>query len=73
MYKVMKERVSCQKYKTLTKWWKHTNIAIKSRVIDYYVIRVSGNLRILSQLDIIGKINLYASFINNLLNFINIL
>ncbi|KAL2730715.1 DNA polymerase zeta catalytic subunit isoform X5 [Vespula squamosa] len=60
MYSVMKERVSCQNYKTLTKWWKHPNIAIKSRVIDHYVIRVSGNLRILSQLDIIGRTSEYA-------------
>ncbi|XP_046836193.1 DNA polymerase zeta catalytic subunit isoform X1 [Vespa crabro] len=60
MYNVMKERVSCQNYKTLTKWWKHSNIAIKSRVIDHYVIRVSGNLRILSQLDIIGRTSEYA-------------
>lgn len=68
----MKERVSCQNYKTLTKWWKHPNIAMKSRVIDHYVIRVLGNLRILSQLDIIGKINLYVFFfIGNLLNVIN--
>ncbi|XP_015179336.1 PREDICTED: DNA polymerase zeta catalytic subunit isoform X3 [Polistes dominula] len=60
MYNVMKERVSCHNYKTLTNWWKSSNIAMKSRVIDYYVIRVSGNLRILSQLDIIGRTSEHA-------------
>ncbi|XP_043488413.1 DNA polymerase zeta catalytic subunit isoform X1 [Polistes fuscatus] len=60
MYNVMKERISCHNYKTLTNWWKNSNIAMKSRVIDYYVIRVSGNLRILSQLDIIGRTSEHA-------------
>ncbi|KAK2584377.1 hypothetical protein KPH14_006763 [Odynerus spinipes] len=60
MYNVLRERISCPSYKTLTNWWKHPHVAIKSRVIDHYVIRVSGNLRILAQLDLIGRNSEYA-------------
>ncbi|XP_012150991.1 DNA polymerase zeta catalytic subunit isoform X2 [Megachile rotundata] len=55
MYNVMRERVPCPSFQTLSHWWKHNSITIQWRVITHYVIRVVGTIRILIHLDIIGK------------------
>ncbi|XP_032687505.1 DNA polymerase zeta catalytic subunit isoform X2 [Odontomachus brunneus] len=60
MYHVLHERVPCPSFKTLSTWWKHESIIIKCRVIHHYVIRIRGTLKILSQLDIIGRTCEYA-------------
>ncbi|XP_076640510.1 DNA polymerase zeta catalytic subunit isoform X1 [Colletes latitarsis] len=55
MYNVLHERISCPTFQTLTEWWKHKNVTMQWRVIMHYVTRVVGTLRILIQLDIIGR------------------
>lgn len=54
MYHVMRERISCPTFETLTEWWKHKSVTIQWRVITHYVVRVVGTLRMLIHLDIIG-------------------
>ncbi|XP_054001717.1 DNA polymerase zeta catalytic subunit isoform X1 [Hylaeus anthracinus] len=55
MYNVLRERISCPPFQTLTEWWKHKNISIWWRVITHYITRVIGTLRILIHRDIIGR------------------
>ncbi|XP_076234619.1 DNA polymerase zeta catalytic subunit [Calliopsis andreniformis] len=55
MYNVMHERISSPTFQVLTDWWKHKHMSIKWRVMTHYVTRVIGTLRILIQLDIIGR------------------
>ncbi|XP_034191284.2 DNA polymerase zeta catalytic subunit [Osmia lignaria lignaria] len=55
MYNVMRERISCPSFETLTNWWKHNTITVQWRVVTHYVIRVVGTLKMLLHLDIIGK------------------
>ncbi|CAL1675382.1 unnamed protein product [Lasius platythorax] len=55
MHHVLHERIPCPSFKTLSTWWKHESMIIKSRVIHHYVIRVVGTLKLLNHLDIIGR------------------
>ncbi|XP_017877316.1 DNA polymerase zeta catalytic subunit [Ceratina calcarata] len=55
MYNVMRERISCPTFEVLSAWSKHNNITMQWRVINHYVIRVVGTLRILIHLDVIGR------------------
>lgn len=55
MYHVMNERVPFYSYKTLTEFWQSSSHRSRCKVIDYYVKKVIGILRILEQLDIIGR------------------
>ncbi|XP_072748534.1 DNA polymerase zeta catalytic subunit [Anoplolepis gracilipes] len=55
MHHVLHERIPCPSFKTLSNWWKHESMIIKSRVIHHYIIRVVGTLKLLNYLDIIGR------------------
>ncbi|CAL7952234.1 unnamed protein product [Xylocopa violacea] len=55
MYNVMRERISCPNFQTLSNWWKHKNITMQWKVITHYVTRVIGILRMINHLDIIGR------------------
>ncbi|RLU15029.1 hypothetical protein DMN91_012916 [Ooceraea biroi] len=55
MHHVLHERIPCPSFKTLSTWWKHKSMIVKSRVIRHYVIRVVGTLKLLNHLDIIGR------------------
>lgn len=68
MHHVLHERIPCPSFKTLSTWWKHESMIIKSRVIHHYVIRVVGTLKLLNHLDIIGEIN-NINFLYFLLTF----
>lgn len=49
------ERVPCFSFRTLSKWFnQHRN---RWRVIDYYLIRVVGQMRILDRFDLIAKVS----------------
>lgn len=63
MYNVMHERISCPTFQTLSGWWNHRSIVMRWRVIDHYVTRVLGTLRILMQLDVIGRTCEHAKLI----------
>ncbi|CAK9831820.1 DNA polymerase zeta catalytic subunit [Anthophora retusa] len=55
MYNIMRERISCPTFQTLTEWWGNKNVTIQWRVITHYVVRVVGTLRMLVHFDIIGR------------------
>ncbi|XP_029174369.1 DNA polymerase zeta catalytic subunit [Nylanderia fulva] len=55
MHHVLHERIPCPSFKTLSTWWKHESMIIRSRVIQHYVVRVVGTLKLLNHLDIIGR------------------
>ncbi|XP_066587967.1 DNA polymerase zeta catalytic subunit isoform X2 [Prorops nasuta] len=60
MYHIMRERHSYHSFKTLTEWWKNCSKTYRYRVIEYYLTRVMGTLKILYHLDIIGRTSEYA-------------
>ncbi|XP_063988872.1 uncharacterized protein LOC135168522 [Diachasmimorpha longicaudata] len=60
IYHVMNERISCPGFRTLTEWWNRDNINGRWRVVQHYGVRVLGVLRILEQLDIIGRTSEHA-------------
>jgi len=62
MHHVLHERIPCPSFKTLSTWWKHKSMTVKSRVIRHYVIRIVGSLKLLNHLDIIGEIKLLNFF-----------
>ena len=54
-YQVLKERHPYFSHFNLTKWWNEPSYLSRWRVIDFYAIRARANLKLLQQLDIIGK------------------
>lgn len=51
----LNERVPCFSFEILTRWFnQHRN---RWRVIDYYLIRVAGQMRILERFDLIAKVS----------------
>lgn len=58
MYHVMNERLPCPSFKSLTNWWNLTQSRWK--VVQHYNTKILGILRILEQLDIIGRTSEYA-------------
>nr|XP_012234018.1 PREDICTED: DNA polymerase zeta catalytic subunit [Linepithema humile] len=55
MHHVLRERIPCFSFKTLSTWWKHESMVVKSRVIRHYTVRILGTLKLLNHLDIIGR------------------
>ncbi|XP_043266558.1 uncharacterized protein DNApol-zeta isoform X2 [Venturia canescens] len=57
MHHVLNERIPCPSFKVLTDWWNLENHPRPSRwrVVEHYGIRVLGVLRMLDQLDMIGR------------------
>lgn len=55
VYHVLHERVPCYSFKTLSFWWSHPKKFLRTLSMEYYLTRVSGIIRILLQLDLIGK------------------
>lgn len=51
----LNERVPCFSFETLTKWFNENRN--RWRVIDYYLIRVIGEMRILDKFDLVAKIS----------------
>ncbi|KAK0164996.1 hypothetical protein PV328_003555 [Microctonus aethiopoides] len=58
MYHVMNERLPCPAFKSLTNWWNLPQSRWK--VVQHYNTKILGILRILEQLDIIGRTSEYA-------------
>ena len=54
-YQILEERHPYFTHFNLTKWWDERSALCRWRVIDYYKIRVRGNLKLLNRLDVIGK------------------
>lgn len=51
----LNERVPCFEFQTLTKWFNENRN--RWRVIDYYLVRVIGNMRIIDRFDLIAKVS----------------
>lgn len=54
MYHVMNDRISLFSWKTLSSYWVNESQRHRCKVIDYYLIRVIGVLKMIDQLNIIG-------------------
>ncbi|XP_077293942.1 DNA polymerase zeta catalytic subunit [Arctopsyche grandis] len=54
-YHVLHERLPMFSFKTLTFWWNHPSKLLKSLCVEYYLTRVTGTIRMLQQLDLIGR------------------
>lgn len=55
MYHVLHQRVSCHSFATLSRWWEHPTRLYRWMTVRYYQQRVNGLIRLLDQLDIIGR------------------
>lgn len=55
MYHVLHERVPLHSYKHLTCWWEHRTKHYKWMTVEHYLIRVTGIIRLVEQLDLIGR------------------
>ncbi|KAL1457720.1 hypothetical protein WDU94_007916 [Cyamophila willieti] len=55
MYHVLHERVPLYSYKLLTSWWEHRTRLYKWMTVEHYLIRVTGIIRLIEQLDLIGR------------------
>ncbi|KAF7990572.1 hypothetical protein HCN44_000377 [Aphidius gifuensis] len=60
MYHVLNERLPCPSFKALTSWWELQQPKTRWKVIQHYCIKVVGILRIIEQLDIIGRTSEHA-------------
>ncbi|XP_034939803.1 uncharacterized protein DNApol-zeta isoform X2 [Chelonus insularis] len=60
MYHVMNERFPCPSFKALTTWWEAKQTQTRWKVVQHYSTKVLGVLRILEQLDIIGRTSEHA-------------
>ncbi|XP_020712100.2 DNA polymerase zeta catalytic subunit [Athalia rosae] len=60
MYHVMHQRLSCPSFATLNCWWEHRAPREHSMVVEHYITKVVGIIRLILQLDIIGKTTEFA-------------
>ncbi|XP_064489421.1 DNA polymerase zeta catalytic subunit-like isoform X2 [Ornithodoros turicata] len=54
-FHVMHQRIPLYAFETLTKWFDHGTHLYRWRVIEHYVTRACGNIKLLNRLDVIGK------------------
>lgn len=54
-FHVMHQRIPLFAFKTLTEWFDHETDLYRWRVVEHYVIRACGSVKLLNRLDIIGK------------------
>lgn len=71
-YHILHERFPLFSFKTLSFWWNHPSNLLRILCIEYYLTRVTGTIRILQQLDLIGKKFILFST-NEIFNFIIII
>lgn len=62
-YHILHERFPLFPVKTLSFWWNHPSNLLKNLCIEYFLTRVTGTIKILQQLDLIGKNSLHTLFI----------
>lgn len=55
MYNVLQQRVPKHSFKSLTFWWEHPTALFRWIVVEYYLLRVKGIIKLLDQLDLIGR------------------
>ncbi|KAI5736796.1 hypothetical protein M8J76_007192 [Diaphorina citri] len=55
MYHVLHERIPLHSWKLLTCWWEHRTHLYKWMTVEHYLIRVTGIIRLIEQLDFIGR------------------
>ncbi|XP_071444843.1 DNA polymerase zeta catalytic subunit-like [Hetaerina americana] len=55
MYHLLHERIPSHSYKSLSDWWEHRTNLYRWITIEHWIIRVKGVMRLLVQLDIVGR------------------
>ncbi|XP_046399117.1 DNA polymerase zeta catalytic subunit [Ischnura elegans] len=55
MYHLLHERIPSHSYKSLNDWWEHRTNLYRWITIEYWIVRVKGVMRLLVQLDIVGR------------------
>ncbi|KAJ8027419.1 DNA polymerase zeta catalytic subunit [Holothuria leucospilota] len=54
-YHVLHQRVPLYSFQDLSAWYDHQTHLLRWRVVEHYTYRVIGNLKILKQMDLIGR------------------
>ncbi|XP_034253905.1 uncharacterized protein LOC117652853 [Thrips palmi] len=55
MYHILHKRVSHHSFENLSRWWEHPSHLHRWITVQYYQQRVSGIIRLLDQLDLVGR------------------
>ncbi|XP_044756178.1 DNA polymerase zeta catalytic subunit isoform X2 [Coccinella septempunctata] len=55
VYEILQRRIPKYSFKDLTTWWSHRSSLFRHRTVDYYMTCVSCQLKILEQLDFVGR------------------
>lgn len=55
MYNVLQQRVPKHSFRSLTFWWEHPTALFRWIVVEYYLLRVKGIIKLLDQLDLVGR------------------
>ncbi|XP_049954261.1 DNA polymerase zeta catalytic subunit [Schistocerca serialis cubense] len=55
MYHILHQRIPYHSFKDLTLWWNHRTHIYRWMTVEHYVTRVSGIVKMLDQLDLIGR------------------
>lgn len=55
MYHILHQRVALHSFKSLTLWWNHSSGHYRWLTVEFYLVRVKGIVKILDQLDLVGR------------------
>ncbi|KRT82159.1 hypothetical protein AMK59_4402 [Oryctes borbonicus] len=55
VYHILHQRVPLYSFRNITFWWNHVSGLYRNKVLRYYFYRVEAILRIMDQLDLIGR------------------
>lgn len=55
VYQILQKRVPVYSFKNLTFWWDHASNLFRHRTIEHYIYRVEAIIKLMDQLDLIGR------------------
>lgn len=55
VYHILHQRVPLHSYRDLTSWWNHRFPSHRHKTVEYYLYRVNTTLKLMDQLDLIGR------------------
>ncbi|KAK9875165.1 hypothetical protein WA026_005957 [Henosepilachna vigintioctopunctata] len=55
VYEVLQMRIPSYSFKDLTNWWEHHTFLFRHRAVSYYLTQVRCQLKLLEQLDLVGR------------------
>ncbi|RUS90759.1 hypothetical protein EGW08_001470, partial [Elysia chlorotica] len=59
-FHILHQRIPLYSFRSLTKWFSHRTHLLRWRVLEYYIVRVKGQLEVIDSLDLIGKTSEFA-------------